>query len=119
EFLRLIGMNIYDEVEERFESPLLRGALSFDAVLGTHLGPRSPNTILTYLYRLCGSHGALSAPAGGMGSVSEALAASARGHGAVIRTRARVRRVLVENGRATGVETEAGDTYSSWTIVSN
>ncbi|HEX7718546.1 MAG TPA: NAD(P)-binding protein, partial [Woeseiaceae bacterium] len=44
EFLRLIGMNIYDEVDERFESPLLRGAISLDAVLGTHLGPRSPNT---------------------------------------------------------------------------
>jgi len=44
EFLRLIGMNIRDEVVERFENPLLRGAISLDAVLGTHLGPRSPNT---------------------------------------------------------------------------
>ena len=60
EFLRLIGMNIYDELVERFASPLLRGALSLDAVLGTHLGPRSPNTILTYLYRLCGNHGKVS-----------------------------------------------------------
>ena len=49
EFLRLIGMNIHDELDERFESPLLKGALSLDAVLGTHLGPRSPNTIMTYL----------------------------------------------------------------------
>ena len=32
-FLRLIGMNIHDEVTERFESPLLRGAASLDAVL--------------------------------------------------------------------------------------
>src|SRR3990170_6273750 len=106
EFLRLIGMNIFDEVEERFESPLLRGALCLDAVLGTHLGPRSPNTMLTYLHRLCGSHGALSAPAGGMGAVSEALAQSARDRGAVIRTGKPVKRVIVENGRAAGVETE-------------
>ena len=56
EFLRLIGMNIYDELTERFDSKLLKGALSLDATLGTHLGPRSPNTILTYLYRLVGSH---------------------------------------------------------------
>lgn len=119
EFLRLIGMNIFDEVEERFESPLLRGALCLDAVLGTHLGPRSPNTILTYLYRLSGSHGTLSAPVGGMGAVSEALARSARERGAQIRTGKPVRRVLVENGRVAGVETEDGESFASWTVVSN
>jgi phytoene dehydrogenase-like protein len=36
EFLRLIGMNIFDELTERFDSSLLKGALSLDAVLGTH-----------------------------------------------------------------------------------
>ena len=119
EFLRLIGMNMFDEVEERFESPLLKGALSLDAVLGTHLGPRSPNTILTYLYRLCGSHGAMNVPARGMGAVGEAFAQSAREHGAVIRTGMAVKRVIVENGRAAGVETEGGESFASWTIVSN
>ena len=119
EFLRLIGMNIFDEVEERFENPLLRGALCLDAVLGTHLGPRSPNTILTYLYRLCGNHGAISLPARGMGAVSEAFAQAAREHGAVIRTGMPVRRVIVENGRTAGVETVKGETFTSWTVVSN
>jgi phytoene dehydrogenase-like protein len=118
-FLRLIGMNIFDEVEERFESALLRGGLCLDAVLGTHLGPRSPNTILTYLYRLCGSHGACSSPAGGMGAVSEALAQAARERGAVIRTGTPVKRIIIENGRAAGVETEDGQAFASWTVVSN
>jgi phytoene dehydrogenase-like protein len=119
EFLRLIGMNIRDEVTERFESDLLRGAVSLDAVLGTHLGPRSPNTIMTYLYRLAGTHGKLSQPAGGMGSVTEALAHSARENGATIRTGMKVKRVVVENGRAAGVETELGETFSCRLIVSN
>jgi phytoene dehydrogenase-like protein len=119
EFLRLIGMNIRDEVTERFESDLLRGAVSFDAVLGTHLGPRSPNTIMTYLYRLAGTHGKLSQPAGGMGSVTEALAHSARENGVTIRTGMKVKRVVVENGRAAGVETESGETFSSRLVVSN
>lgn len=118
-FLRLIGMNMFDEVEERFENPLLKGALSLDAVLGTHLGPRSPNTILTYLYRLCGNHGKVSSPAGGMGSVGEALAGCARLHGATIRTGMPVQKVVVENGRAAGVECANGDVFSSWIIVSN
>ena len=78
-FLRLIGMNIRDEMVERFDSGLLRGAISLDAVMGTHLGPRSPNTILTYLYRLAGTHGRVAQPNGGMSSVTEALAQVARG----------------------------------------
>ena len=119
EFLRLIGMNIRDEVVERFESELLRGAISLDAVMGTHLGPRSPNTILTYLYRLAGTHGAISQPTGGMSTVTEALAHSARDNGATIRTNMKVKRIVVENGRAAGVETENGETFSSWLVVSN
>jgi len=46
EFLRIAGINIYDVLQENFDSDLLKGALSLDAVLGTHLGPRSPNTII-------------------------------------------------------------------------
>jgi phytoene dehydrogenase-like protein len=118
-FLRLIGMNIRDEVVERFDSPLLRGAISLDAVLGTHLGPRSPNTILTYLYRLAGNHGAIRQPAGGMGAVSEGLAQVARDNGVVIRTGMPVRRVVIEEGHVTGVETASGDRFRSPLVVSS
>ena len=119
EFLRLIGMNIHDEVTERFESPLLKGAVSLDAVLGTHLGPRSPNTIMTYLYRLAGDHGRVSMPAGGMGSVSNELAQTARNAGVTIRTGMPVKRIVIDNGRATGVETESGDRFESLMVISN
>lgn len=119
EFLRLIGMNINDEVTERFENPLLRGAISLDSVLGTHLAPRSPNTIMTYLYRLAGDHGRTAVPAGGMGSVSNELAQVARNAGVTIRTSMPVRRIVITNGRATGVETESGERFDSLTIISN
>jgi len=52
EFLRIIGMNAYDLVADEFESELVKGALSLDAVLGTNFGPRAPGTVLTLLYRL-------------------------------------------------------------------
>jgi phytoene dehydrogenase-like protein len=119
ELLRLIGMNIHDELMERFHNPLLRGGICLDAVLGTHLGPRSPNTILTYLYRLAGNNGRISSPVGGMGSVSDALAQRAREAGVTIRTGKPVKRIIVENGRAAGVETRDGEQFSSLTIVSN
>jgi phytoene dehydrogenase-like protein len=119
EFLRLIGMNIHDEVTERFESGLLKGALSLDAVLGTHLGPRSPNTIMTYLYRMAGNAGRLATAAGGMGTVTEALAQAARSNGVTIRTGMPVQQVIVDNGRVTGVQTKSGETFSSMTVISN
>jgi len=117
--MRLIFMNIHDEVTERFESPMLKGAISLDAVLGTHLGPRSPNTMMTYLYRMAGDHGRIGVPAGGMGSVSNELAHAARSAGATIRTSMPVKRIIIENGRATGVETESGDRFDSLMVISN
>ena len=119
EFLRLIGMNIHDEVTERFENPMLKGAISLDAVLGTHLGPRSPNTIMTYLYRNAGDHGRMAVPAGGMGSVSNELAHAARNAGVTIRTSMPVKRIVISNGRATGVETESGEQFESLMVISN
>ena len=117
--LRLIFMNIHDEVTERFESPMLKGAISLDAVLGTHLGPRSPNTILTYLYRNAGDNGRIGVPAGGMGSVSNELAHAARSAGVTIRTGMPVKRIIIEGGRATGVESESGDRFDSLMVISN
>ena len=119
EFLRLIGMNIHDEIDERFDNPLLKGAISLDAVLGTHLGPRSPNTMMTYLYRLAGDHGRLASPAGGMGSVSDELAEVAVASGVTIRTGTPVSRIVIDNGRVAGVETADGEQIDSMTVISN
>ncbi len=119
EFLRLIGMNIHDEVTERFDCPVLKGAVSLDAVLGTHLGPRSPNTFLTYLYRLAGDNGRTALPEGGMGRVTEELAKTARSAGVTLRTGKPVKRIIVENGRVAGVETDDGERFDSLMVISN
>jgi phytoene dehydrogenase-like protein len=119
EFLRLIGMNIHDEVTERFSSGTLKGAISLDAVLGTHLGPRSPCTILTYLYRLAGADGRVALPAGGLGAVTDEIARAARRHGAEIRTGMQVRRIVVDHGRVTGVEVHDGTRFDSNMVISS
>ena len=92
---------------------LLKGALGFDAVLGTNFGPRSPGTVLTLLYRLAAEAAAgtrgLAQPLGGVGALSEALAKAAVAAGATIRPGSPVRRILVEADRAAGVELESGE----------
>jgi len=121
ELLRIIGMNVYDLAEDSFSSDGLRGALAFDAVLGSNAGPRAPGTVLTWLYRLAAEHGAtaMAQPAGGIGAVSDALAASARAAGVTIRTGARVARVLMRNDRAAGVVLGDGETIEAGGVISN
>ena len=123
ELLRIGGMNVYDLLEENFSGEALKGALAFDAVLGTNFGPRSPGTVLTLLYRLAaeaasGTRG-LAQPRGGVGAVSEALAKAAVAAGVTIRPGSPVRRILVEADRAAGVELESGERIAAGTVVSN
>jgi phytoene dehydrogenase-like protein len=56
---------------------------------------------------------------GGMGKVSEAIAASARSHGTQIRFDAPVARVLIRNGQAYGVALENGEEIHSPVVASN
>ena len=123
ELLRIIGMNVYDLLEEHFETPLLKGALGFDAVLGTNFGPRSPGTVLTQLYRLAGESragrdGAIQV-SGGIGALSEALAGAARAAGATIRVGAKVARIAVRADRASGIVLESGEQIGALTVVSS
>lgn len=123
EFLRIAGINIYDVLQEHFAGDLLKGALALDAVLGTHSGPRSNNTVFTALHRLSGNTsgaaGTLSLPRGGMGAVTDAMAAAARQHGAEIRTASPVARIIMENDRVAGVELVSGEQVPAATVISS
>ena len=116
-------INIFDVLEESFESPQLKGALALDAVLGTHAGPRSGNTVLAALHRMSGAveekQGALALPRGGMGAVTGALAAAARHAGAEIRTGSRVASIRLAGDRVAGVHLANGEEYAAETIVSS
>jgi phytoene dehydrogenase-like protein len=121
ELLRIGGMPVQDLLDEHFQSPLLKGVLAFDAVLGTNLGPRSPGTVFTLLYRLAvgGTCGSLAQPVGGLGALTGAIAAAATGAGAAIRLEAPVARLLVQEDRAAGVVLESGERLESDSVVSS
>jgi phytoene dehydrogenase-like protein len=122
ELLRIGGMCVHDLLEEYFETPLLKGALGFDAVLGTNLAPRSPGSVFTLLYRMAAASaasGSLSLPRGGMGALSDALAKAAIDAGVVIRTGAPVERILVQEDRAAGVTLQSGEQLLASAVISN
>ena len=128
ELLRIGGMNVFDLLKDNFQSPLLQGALGFDAVLGTNFGPRSPGSVFTLLYRLASAaeaHGKegggapFSQPKGGLGALSYALAGAAAAAGAEVRTSAAVERILVRNHRVAGVKLSSGESIAAAAVISN
>ncbi|WP_339670490.1 NAD(P)/FAD-dependent oxidoreductase [Dasania marina] len=122
ELLRLGLINMFDVMEEYFDNELLQSLISFDGVLGAHMGPRSPGTVYGYLYRHMGDVYGFNGPAlvkGGMGAVGEALANSARAAGVEIRTAARVKSIDLTDNRATGVTLEGGEIITAGITVSN
>ena len=121
ELLRIGGMCVQDLLDERFESALLKGALALDAVLGTNLGPRSPGTVLTLLYRMAATAGGgtLTQPLGGLGALSQALARAAVAAGAQLCTAAAVERIVVRDDRASGVVLANGEEIAAGSVISN
>lgn len=122
DFLRVILMNVADLLDEQLTDDRLKGLVAFDAVLGSHLGPRSPTSLLGLYYRLAGEiggqAGAQNVPKGGMGEIVAAIAASAAKAGVVLRTDAVVSKIRVENGRATCVILENAEEIAAHTVVS-
>ena len=109
EFLRVAAINMYDVLEEEFDDERLKGALAADAVIGHHMGPRSPGTVLTWLARLHAElNGPLSVVSGGRAQLGNALLQAVEASGASVRTGARVKKILVEKGKAFGVELKDG-----------
>jgi phytoene dehydrogenase-like protein len=122
DFLRVILMNVADLLDEQLTDDRLKGLVAFDAVLGSHLGPRSPTSLLGVYYRLTGEvaglPGAQVVPTGGMGEIIAALAACAEKAGVITRKDAAVARILVEKGRAIGVVLENAEEIRVKTVVS-
>jgi phytoene dehydrogenase-like protein len=120
EFLRVAAINIYDVLNDAFEDDRLKGAIAADAVMGSAMGPRTPGTVLTWLQRLQGElSGPMALQSGDKSQLVHSLRQSAEDAGATIRFGARVDRILIENGKAYGVELSNGEVVKARTVISN
>lgn len=122
DLMRIILINMYDVMEENFDSAQLKGLLSLDSLLGSHMGPRTPGTVFGYLYRRVGEvfgHTGHAQVKGGMGALGQAMAASARAAGVEIRLGSAVASIDVAAGRVTGVTLADGEKVNAGIVVSN
>ncbi len=122
ELFRVLPMAFQGYIDEWFESDALKGALGGSAVIGSTLGPRSGGTTLMFLYQNLGGLLNHRFVGGGIGRLSEALAAAARSGGATIRTGAAVECILIEGDTepaAVGVRLDTGEEIRAAAVLSN
>ncbi len=120
--LRWGPMAVADLAAEYFETELLRAVVAARGVFGTFLGPWSAGSALVLLIRAAGdAHPAGSAffAAGGMGSLTQAMASAAQAAGAQIRSGAEVIEIRVKDGAASGVILSTGEEIDARAVISN
>ena len=111
----LLTMTAYDFLKEWFEDDRIMAVLAYYASIGTFAGPKTPGSAYVIMHHLMGEHegaGGWGFIKGGMGAITQALAAYGRRHGVEIFTDCAVAKIETANGRATGVVTADGDGLS-------
>jgi phytoene dehydrogenase-like protein len=105
-----------------FESEQLKITLATDAVIGVMAAPSMPGTAYVLFHHVMGecdgARGVWGYVRGGMGALSEAIAASAKSFGAQVRTSAAVNRILTKNGAACGVALADGTEIAAKAVAS-
>src|ERR671912_2368178 len=111
--VQLLTMSAVDFLDQWFETDVLKATMSASGIIGTFLGVRSPGTAYVLLHHYMGEiDGAFRSwgfARGGTGAISNAIGDAAREAGVEIRTEAPITKILIKNGRATGVELANGD----------
>ena len=122
-FEEFFTLSVLDLVNRYFTSDILKGLMTFLAVVSVWGGPRTPGWSYVYGHHATGEFdgrmGQFAFPRGGMGSIAESLAARAAARGAVIRTDAPVARILCERERVVGVVLADGEEIRAGTVLSN
>lgn len=99
----------------------LRALAAFAAVQSTYKGPFTPGSALCLVYTFAQneSGGLMRRVRGGMGALSEALCRSIADKGSEVRLKTPVQRILIDGGRAVGVELRGGGRITARAVLSN
>src|SRR5205809_2631150 len=121
--VQLMTMSAAGFLDQWFETDVLKATMAASGIIGTFLGVRSPGTAYVLLHHCMGEiDGAFRSwglVRGGTGAISNAIAAAAREAGADIRTEAPIAKIIVQNGKGTGVALENGDEFRAKVVSSS
>ncbi len=121
--VQLMTMSAADFLDQWFETDVLKATMSASGIIGTFLGVRSPGTAYVLLHHYMGEiDGAFRSwgfARGGTGAISDAIADAGREAGVEIRTKSSVAKILIKNGKASGVVLENGDEILAGVVSSS
>jgi phytoene dehydrogenase-like protein len=105
-------------VDDAFESPHMKAAILWFAAQSGPLPDHSATGDFAGWQSMLHESGAKH-PRGGSGMLTQAMKNMIEAHGGGVKAGHPIGKILIENGRATGVRTESGETFKADTIVSN
>ena len=112
-----------DYLDGWFEGNLVKALHGFDAVVGNYASPYSPGTAYVLLHHAFGEVNGKKRvwghAIGGMGAITQAMAAAAAEHGVEIETGAAVREVVIEKGGVCGVALSDGRVVRAAAVAAN
>ncbi len=121
--LDLFTRSAGDMLDDRFGTDLVKALFGFDAIVGNYASPYTAGSAYVMLHHafgeVNGKKGVWGHAIGGMGAITQAMAAAARAHGVEIEIDAGVREVIVERDRAAGVVLDDGRTIRAKYVAAN
>jgi len=123
DLLDLFSKSAGDWLDGWFESDPVKALFGFDSIVGNYASPYTPGSAYVLLHHVFGEvngkKGLWGHAIGGMGAITQAMAACCRERGVEIRTGVAVKELIVEGGKAVGVVTEKGDALRARAVISN
>jgi phytoene dehydrogenase-like protein len=120
---RLLTGSLGQFIDARFESRQAKALMLANNLYGKHGGPYQPGTLLGLAFHLLSGgedavQGFFGHVLGGMGAITDSIAAAGRAAGMQIATGAPVASIQVRGGRAIGVVLEDGTEIKAGTVLS-
>ncbi len=121
--LKLFSISAGELLDDEFESEPIKALLGFDAIVGNYASPYTPGSAYVLLHHVFGEvngkPGLWGHAIGGMGAITQAMAAEAEKLGVIIKKNHPVCEIEVANKKATGVLLDDGSRLVSDLIVAN
>ncbi|MDD9959103.1 MAG: NAD(P)/FAD-dependent oxidoreductase [Gammaproteobacteria bacterium] len=121
--LDIFTKSVAEFLDYYFDDERVKAAFAFDGLVGTYGDTNQVGTAYVLIHHafgeVNGKQGVWGHALGGMGAISQAMASYAQSQGVEIEVNCGVRRVVVENGIAKGVELDNGEILQSTIVVSN
>jgi phytoene dehydrogenase-like protein len=120
----LLTLSAHDYLSRWFESDEVLAVFgSYASGSGGNISPKSPGSAYVlarpFLRDQTTPAGRNGLVRGGMGAIATAIARSGARFGLETRTQAEVKRILIEGGKATGVELASGEVIRARTVIAN